>query len=630
MTDFDSTAAAAVQFVQEGQDTFLGKADTYLEKTQQYVQNLSHFWTTPTTFSVDFNFAGQLTPFQRPQAPVLSDVDYDLGTVEQPGPPAAFDAQTPDLDPLPVFNTPAPTMAFGPKPDDPNVAMPTPPPRPVMPTVPAEPDFASLAPEPVTLLSLNLPQLPSITLPTFKSQRPSLPPFNFNENFSFTPQEYVSAFLEKIKSRLSTWADGQEALPAAIERALFNRGRDRVAEEVQAQIEQAYDDFGARGFTAPSGMLTARVDAIRKDGQDKVAEFNRDAMLKSFDEALANMRLAVQAGIQLEGLTINLHLEQERLLLQSASFARDTGIALLNARIAQFNAEMQGYQIDAQVLEIQIKAELAKLDMYRAQIEAEQLKGEINKDTVALYEAQWGAVKTMADAYATRVEAVKAEVDVRLAPIESFKAETQAYAALLDAQAKRWDGYRTSVEAESAKAGVYQQAVQAYATRTQAVVQYGGLKMDRERLRLAEHQQSLQQYAADLQRLDYLLRSKDARLGAIATRDTNKVSLFRGRADVEQAASAAADRTFELGLSKAQAEANAQLETARIRSSENVALQGLMLEALKAIASVQSQLAASTMSALHYSAGVSASDSFSHSRSVGWSGEATDWNSSLV
>ena len=622
-------AKPPVQLVGEAHEKFMGQGNTLLEQALAHTQALANFQTTALGFNVDFNFTEQLTPFVRPTSPTLNPLDYRVSAPDAPGLPPSFDAREPQFGVLPEFDAQAPVLAFGAKPTAPNVAMPIAPARPFMPAMPEPPDWS--APEEVTLLGLNLPQMPNVQLPTFTSQRPNLPAFNLQDNFgAFDPETYVSALMGKIENRVSTWMQGQEALPAAIEQALFGRGRARIEVERQASEQQVFDDFGTRGFSAPNGLLTSRLDAVRQDAQNKKAEFNRDAMLKSFDEALANMRLAVQSGIQWEGVKINLHLEMQRLELQSVSYLRDTSIALLNARVAYFNAEMSGYQVDGQLFETRLKAELAKLDLLRAQIEAEKLKGDLNEQTVRMYQAQWEAVRTMAQFYGERVNAVKVQMDAQKVPIEIFEAEVRAFETVWSAHAKEWDGYRAGVEGETAKAELYKVMADAFASRTDGVVKMGGLQMDKERLRIEQHGQTLEQFRAQLQRVDQLVKLEESRLSAVSQRDRAAADIYRARADVEQAASAAADRQFQSGLAAARANVDVQLEEARIRSSENVQLQGLVLEALRAIATIFSQLTASTMSAVNYSASVGASESSSRSRSVGWSGEAPDFNGTEV
>ena len=102
--------------------------------------------------------------------------------------------------------------------------------------------------------------------------------------------------------------------------------------------------------------------------------------------------------------------------------------------------------------------------------------------------------------------------------------------------------------------------------------------------------------------------------------------MYQADAVVETAASAAVDRTFELGLRKEEARTNVALKQAEININQAIQLQSLLLRSKETRAQVLGQLSASTMSAINFSAGVSSSRSKgeSCSTSVSWSGEAED------
>ena len=604
---------------------YMGRADSYTSEAKRYIDGMQAFVPTQTAFNVSFDFTKQITPFIRPLPPNINPADYGITIPDAPQLPSQFIAQTPDIEDMPTFDEPKPTYSFGPKPTKPTMARPIAPPRPNTVAVPDAPDISGMVPEAITLQSLNLPVVPTLNMPLFAITKPTISPFDINGAYDFTPKQYVSALLDKLQGKISTLMDGHEALPASYERALFDRNRGRIDVETRALEQQAWDDWGSRGFSKPSGILNASLEGIRQSGLDKKAEASSDAMRKSMDEALANMRLAITSGIQLEGVTIGLFTEGERIALAAVGHARDTAIQILNARISQFNAEIAGAQLDLAMIEGQLKVELAKLDVYRGMLEGEKLRGEMNQQTVDLYRAQWEAVKTIEGVYVSQLEAVKTQAEISKIPMEMFSEEMKGFTATYDAYAKEWDGWKASVEGETAKGTLYDTMAKAFASRVQAAATRGGLMMDREKLRLAEHGQSLEQLKVMLERGNQILRGEEARLSAVSQRDRARADMFRGQVEVETAASAAGDRQFQSGLQEAIARKDTQLEQARIRSSENIALQGLLGEMLKAMAQIASQLAASTMSAMNHSVSAGYASSDSHSKSVSWSGEADDY-----
>ena len=598
------------QYVGDAHNQFMAKGDELSNKATEYASRLANFNynLTPSVFTTGFDFNGQLSGFNRPATPQIDLDEFQTTPVAPVQAPAAFSGRDITGLSIPELTAQPPVSSGQAKPVAPLIAAPTAPARPSLPALPAEPDFASLTPAPVTLESLNLPAIPSVALPAFTAARPQFnAPVLSQDGWQFTPEQYVSALLDKIKSRLTTWMDGQEALPAAIERALYDRGRARIEVEVDEAVDQVWDEFGARGFTAPPDMLVARTDAIRFKGETQKAEFNTTATLKSFDEALANMRLAVQQGISLEGVTINLHIEGQRLLLASAQHLRDTGIALLNAAIAEFNALMSGYQTDAAVYETRLKAALSVLEEARLRIEAEKLKGEINEQSVRAYVAAWEGVRTAASAYESRVKAVSAQAEMLKIPIEIFAEETRAFEAVWNAHGKEWDGYRAGVEADGIKSQNYRALVEAHDTRIRGIIAVGNHEIEAERLRVAQNGQGIQLYEAGIRGVEAALSQERNRLNAIAQKVQAQATIFAAQAQLETAAAAATDRTFELGLEKAKAESNAHMETSRMRSQEKVQLLQLLQEAMKTVATVLTQLASSTMSAMNYSAGISGS-----------------------
>lgn len=616
--------AHVYRIVTDAHQRFGDKSDRFISYANAAVAALADFTIHPTVINpTPFRPPANMGGFSRPIKPDLAsgDVDFDIPAAP-PLPPAFRPGGMPGVS-VPDFSAAPPTLGYSARPAKPDAPMPNKPLIGALPNAPDEPTWTR--PQEVTLASLKLPSMPDIQLPTYTARTPQAPALNINDNFSrFTPEQYVSALMAQIEQRVSTWMVGQEALPAAIEQAIFGRGRTRIERERAALEQQAYDDFAARGFSAPNGLITARLDRIRQDAQDKTAEFNRDAMLKSFDEALANMRLAVQQGIQLEGVKINLHIEMQKLELQSLGHLRDTAIALLNARVQIFNAEVQAAQLEAQVYKTRIDAELSKLEILRAQIEAEKLKGEINKQRVEIYKAQWEAVRSMAAWYSERVNAYKTQVEAAKLPIEIFTQEVQAYESIYNAYGKEVDAWRAEIDAEKSKVDVYKATADAYASRVQGVAAVGQVYNDRERIRVSQHELALRQYQMQLTRLDQLIKIQESELNARIQQDRAKVDIYRASADVEQAASAAYDRQMQSQIEASRIASTMSLEKARLTSQEAIALAGLKMEALKATSQIYSQLAASSMSAMNYGATINGGLSEQYSRSLSWSGEVKD------
>lgn len=613
----------AVIFANGGYEVFMDLAPKTFQEALTLSTQLGYLNMRPVDFNVGFNFDGQLTPFQRPARPNIDGSAFDF---RQPAAPPAPPTYTPglvSLDPAPTFDGPEPNIQIRPAPDAPLIDAPQPPQNVRDLVIPDAPAYA-LPPLP-TLEALNLPSAPTIVLPQFDSDRPIFVEPPLNENWSFNPKEYTSDLLEKVKSKVSMMMDGGLGLEP-IEQIMFNRGRARMDIEVRRAIDTRTNEFAARGFSEPNGILNAAVLEIIQSGLDSKAELNSTITIESYKELIQNVRLGVQQGIALEQVATNLHIQEQQLALQAAQFLRETSIAILNARVTVFNAKIQAYQADAQVFETRIRAALAQVELYRAQIEGERARGEINEQRVRIYSEQVRSIGVMADFYRTQVQAVQAQADVERSKIESFKAMVDAYSSRWRAYGEQVDAYKAGIDAENSKATVHRNLVDAFATRVQAWGTQQGNKIALERLGIDQSGQKLSAWRGQLDQMLALVQAESARIAAQGQRADALARVYTADAGVESAASAASDRSFQLGVEREQANVQTQLRNVELLIQQNQSLIQQLTEVRKTQAQVMGQLAASSMSAMNFSASVSSarSQSTSCSQSVNWTGEAPD------
>ena len=624
MSNCAPPASFAATVVSNAYERFTNLANQTYTLALGATDQLGGFAINPVAFNASFNFEDALTSFQRPTRP---EVDFEAFRVNAPPMPVApegFQSVDIALTPAPTFDVQAPELRQIPAPERPDIVAPGDAPRfdPVV--MPDRPEF-ELPPLP-TLETLNLPAAPDIQLPVFAATAPEYDVPELNEVWSFEPQAYVSQMLDTVKGRLGSMLAGGTGLPEPIERALFQRGRARLDEEAMRATQQVYGEFASRGWSEPNGMLASRVDQITQNSQNRAADLNRDVVIQVHNVEIENLRFAVQQGIALETAFAGLHLEEQRLMLAAAQFLRDSSIAVLNARIAVFNARLQAYQTEASVFTERVRAELAKAEVYRAEIEGARVRGEINEQRVRLYGEQVRTVGVLADVYRTQVQAVQAEVETNTQRIEAFRAEVQAYSERWRAHVSEWEGYRAGIDAEGRRADVYGTLAQAFATRVGAWDREQNVKIERERLRIGQHDQRLRVWDGELRRVLALLETERTRVGAVAQGANAVAQLYAADASVSQAESAAHDRTFELGLRREEARVNVDLRQGEIRIQENIQLLTLLARTRETLAQVFSQLSASTMSAINFSASVgsSTSQSASCSTSFNYSGEIAD------
>lgn len=204
--------------------------------------------------------------------------------------------------------------------------------------------------------------------------------------------------------------------------------------------------------------------------------------------------------------------------------------------------------------------------------------------------------------------------------LDAAKAQMDAAVAVFNA---RMDGFKTESQLERDRIQIVMD-LNEKRVNIWSLIQ--NLKMERERLQQGVFGIQADAFRARLSLLGSYLDSERSRLAAVSTSVDAQSRLYSTDAQVESIASAAADRSFELGLRREESSVNVQLKVADQRIQQAQWLLAQIIEVQKAKAQISSQLAASTMSAVNYSAGVSKSQSRSESGSAGfsYSGEIDD------
>lgn len=589
---------------------------------QQAIGQLGTYTVQPIRFNATFDPAIALSQFPTLNPPIAPDLTFHTPT--DPGAPPTPTTQAFQIDAAPTDNTVAPVYAPPPKPQ--LIALSDPGNAPVLtdPTMPTAPVITY--PTAPTDIAITLPLPPNIQLPTFQGQRPVFDAPIPDENFTFTPTEYVDALLDKVKAQVSTMLDGGTGLPAAVAKALRDRATNAQDEDTTRQIEESFEEFSARGFEEPNGPLANRLARVRKDAASLRAGVNRDIYVQDQQVAIENLRFAVQQGVALEGTLIQAHNDFMRISLEAARYAVDVAISILNARISVFNAEVQAYQVDAQVFVDLIRAAEVQLEIYRSELEAERLKVDINRANVDKYTAQLQAVNIMVSVYRSQLDAVTAQIQMNSQKLDQYRTRVQVLSEQVQAQTTQIQGYTAQVQAETAKAQFYDTAVRGFATRVQAWSEQQRTKIESARLG-QQYDQLLQDawkaklalYTAQLQtQLDQL----DAKVKGFSAQS----DVYKATAQVASAAAEANNRAFQLNLAQQQAIVDTELKRSELDLDQLKFISQQYVEIKKGIAQVSAQLASASMSAVNFSAGTSFAGGARHdyNLSLNYSGSMDD------
>ncbi|MDQ3273735.1 MAG: hypothetical protein M3Q39_01565 [Actinomycetota bacterium] len=618
----------ALIFVDDGWATFRSWAAQAYTLTTSQIQGLNNFQASFATWDASWAAGdGTLTGFIRPTKPDLPAITItDLsGTIPAaptvaivpivldaaPGEPG-YITSPPDLN-LTV-NAPAPLTATRPG-DVPDLQIPD---EPVSPTI-----LTYTAP---TLVTLEMPATPVVTIEEFDEAAPEFTAAAPNETLEFTESPYVSAFLDAVKGHLTNLMNGQ-VMPDAVEDALWSKALDRDEQASFIALQQVDEDFASRGFSPePNGLWATRRLEVRQQNRNKRAELNRDVYLENQKVAVENVRMAVNTGVQLEGTLIQAHLQVEQRKFDLIVKGRDIAIAVFQARIAQFNSIVQAYNARISAYQAFLDGQKAKVEIFKAQVEAEKAKAEVNTQLVNLYEAQIRSEISKVEIYRAQIEGFRARVEAERTRIEGHRSGVEAYKAQVEAYKVEWDAERTRVDAEARRGDLYNSMVNAYATRVNVWQTKGEARIQEHRANLANAQAQLQQHDAQVRGILGKLEAYKAMVQAQSAQSDSLARMYQAEAGVESTAVDADSRAFTAMVGRENTRLAILLKDAELQVSQFGNRSNLLLRAMESAANASSQLAASSMSAVNFSAGISSSVSRGEQCSTAftYSGEIAD------
>jgi hypothetical protein len=538
---------------------------------------------------------GEITPPDLPAAPstagigsisvpTIPDFDPSIVGLAIPDPPRPISVQPPDVAPAnPGF------------------------------TYPTEPSIT--LPDQPQLTELTIPDFVGLSLPTFDPTFPTFSESAINTVIDWTEPTYTEEVIDEVKTQITTFFAGGSGVNPLVEEAVMARGRDREDRQVAQAEQQAEEEWANRGYTAPPGLLVQRVDQIREEGLIKKLGLNRELVIKTHDDELANLRFAVQQGIAAEQLYVQMHLAAVERLFEVQRLAIQWAIDLYNTAVEIFNARMREVQIRAQVYETQVRGELAKVEAYKAQVDAELAKAEINKTLVEMYQAEIQARETLINLYVAQIRAVAVQAEVYATEIQAYRAEVEAYAAEIDAEKTRFEAYESQIRGELGKASIVESEARAYSAEIQGISAGVQAQAESVRAQVARVQADISAFQAVVQgqigRSQIELADVEANTRGFAAdvqRYNAEVGLEVSRNQVNVAA-------WDAGQRQVLAYYGAQI------SKFNGILQGLLkesdllLEALQTSGQLESTIASGGMAAIHVgatmagNAGVTASGS---------------------
>lgn len=463
---------------------------------------------------------GSYTPY----APQM----YDAGTLNidtsEPGFDGSYNPQDVDVTPVgdwpvvpgsPTVSTISPPGTLDPAvPESPSVNV----------TEPPEwtPDF------PVSP-SLNLrtvPDAPVITIPEFLD---TLPVFNEDVpdvSVVINDDLYRSDLLDATVSKLQEIiANGGVALSGEVEAAIWENAVSRQTEQDEKLYDEAMNFFSSRGWSMPHGAMAAKLAEAHNESRRVLERTNNEITAKQADIALQSFNNALSASAQLETQLMNYSNQIAERALNGQKIAVDALIQVYNAKVARYQALIDGYKTSATVYATVVGAQEIYAKVYESQIRGYQAGNEVEIQKIEAYKAEMSAVAVEADIYKTNVQAHIAMTENERLKVEIFRAQIEAYAAQVNVNTAKYNMYQAQLAGEETKVKIYGAQVQAYTAQMEAKKIEADINIKNAEIVIESNKNEIQKYLGSIEKYK-------ADWSGIESRNDAATKEFLGNAEV--------------------------------------------------------------------------------------------------
>jgi hypothetical protein len=478
--------------------------------------------------------------------------------------------------------------------------------------------------------AIQVPDFAFPTLPTFTEAAPVFNEAAPNVVPNWTEPTYASENFDEVRAAISRFFAGGTGLPPAIEQAMFDRARARLDITARKNVQEAFDAFANKGFTMPPGMLVEQVNVAREENQLQANAQEREIREYVAKTEIDNMRFAVQQGLAAENILFNIFNNAAQRSFEIAKFTVEAQLQLYNAKVSLFNSLTNAYQTKANVFKVQLDAELAALDVYRLQLEAEKVRGELNLQRVQVFNARVQALASRVEVYKAEMQGAQVQADVARTQIEAYRADVQAFGERVNAEKLGFDAYKARVEGEVAKVGIYDAQARVFqslvaAEGVKADVKVKGIQADIEKM-----QATTQRFVAQVEHSKADIAGKLGVVEAKARTAGLNIQFLSAQNDANRSKTEASLRLGEQQLQTNIAVTQAAIKRFEVALGRVIEEARLKTQSMQAAGQMASTLAGGAMAAQHVQASISSSASEGISHNYGWQEQASEnWNFSV-
>lgn len=588
--DFDGPAA----IVEDAYNRSVALADDAVQEMTGFIERLEQNLYSPAAINVQWQTLPAPTLPGIPTQPILPGATFNPGATK----PGALDAT---LEPVQIddFTVLPPTLTAG---EAPEVNFGT------VPLLPAVNDVA--VPDAPTVVLPDLPQMLSLQTVTFGG-------VNLHEDWLDKLDEipelqiiqptrlqytrgpgYASTLLDNLKATINARLMGGSGINPNVEQALFDRMRDRETQLALGRTAEVNRTVEALNFPLPPGVLVGMQSDAQREYFDKLSGASRDITIKQADLEQTNLANAIQSAIALESQLIDYSYKIELLTFEAAKALADNEIQVLNAQIEQYKALLAGYDSYARAYDTLIKAELSKVEVFKAQLEAEGQKVAINTALVNQYKAEIEGRMAQVEIFKAQVSAAQTLVELERARIQTAGEQIRAFVALTNAEMSKVEIFKAKISADGLKLDGYRTQAQAYQAKA-------GAQAERARAMIAQYDAQVRAKGLEWEGFRSLIGAETARVESIARQTGIAFDGYKVAVTANQAQAELYSRVWEANMKQYEASATLTMQAAKINQDALLHTRNANLDAAKVGAQVTGQKVASAFNIVNTSATIS-------------------------
>lgn len=414
--------------------------------------------------------------------------------------------------------------------------------------------------------------------------------------FAFSPgAKYVSLLMDNLKATLNARIQGGTGLNPAVEAAIWGRAQDRENTLALAREQEIQRSAEALGFPLPTGVMVGQLSDARRELHDKLSGLSRDIAIEQAKLEQTNLQQASTLALQLESTLLDDAYKLEVLALDVAKAIADNAIDIHNSGIEHFKALLAGYDAFAKAYDTLIRAEMNKVEVFKALLQAEETKANINRIMVERYKAEIEGAMAVVTVFRERVGAAKTLVELEGLRMQAGAEHIKAFVATTNAETSKVELHRAVVSAEGVKAGVFETMVRAQSARS-------GAQADRARVEIAKLGAKVQAKALEWDGWKARLSASSAEVEAVARTSSMTLDAYRIGAYAAESQAGAVSRIWESNIKQYEASQTITLQAAKINSDAVMHTADARMEAAKVGLTTSSQRLASAWSMVGASA----------------------------